>query len=101
MATRMSVLVSGAVSMILMIIALRAWSEAANLSVNASKPEVAHLAVRSFAVALIALAQAIGLVWVVGKLYPHTLADDLLKLLSFGVTAVALVAALALGLAAR
>jgi len=97
----MSVLVGGAVLMILMVIALRVWSQAANLSVNASKPEVAHLAVRSGAVALIALAQGVGLVWVVGRLYQRTLADDLLKLLSFGVCATAFVAAAALGVAAR
>ena len=101
MATRMSVLVGGAVSMILMVIALRAWTQAANLSVSATRPDVAWWAVRSGAVALMALAQTVSMIWVVGKLFQRNLADDLLKVLSLGVTAVALVAAVALGLASR
>lgn len=101
MATRMSVIVGGAVSMILMVIALRAWSQAANWSMNASRPDVASLAVRSGAIALIAIAQGVALIWVVGKLYQRRLADDLLKLAALGVTAIALVAAVALGLASR
>lgn len=101
MATRMSVVLGGVVSMILMVIALRAWTQAANLSVNATRPDVAWWAVRSGAIALMALAQTIGLIWVVGKLFQRNLADDLLKMLSLGVTAIALVAAVALGLASR
>lgn len=101
MATRMSVILGGAISMILMVVALRAWSQATNWSASASRPDVATLAIRSGAIALIAIAQGVALIWVVGKMYQRNLADDLLKLLAVSVTAVALVAAVALGLASK
>lgn len=101
MATRMSVLLGSALSVVLVVVGLRAWSQAADLTVNAARPDVAAWAVRSGAVALIALAQVVCYIWVVGKLYRPHLMDDIVKLLSFTVTAVSIVAAVALGLASR
>lgn len=101
MATRMSILTGGVVSIVLTVFGIWAWSQSPNLAANTSRPDVAGLAVRSGAIGVIAISQLVLLIWVVGNLFRRNLADDLLKLLSLCVSAIALIAAVALGLASR
>jgi hypothetical protein len=98
-------LVGGAVaSVVLVVVALWAWQHAAEVAGDsaAARPYVATWAVRSAAVAAGAAAQAVLLFAVVGRVYARGgMLDDVLRLASVLVFAVALVSAAALGLAGR
>jgi hypothetical protein len=89
-------------SIVLMIAALWAWSRAGALSASATRPEVEQWAVRSAAVGVAAVAQLVLLTFVAGKLYQQRrLATDALRLSAGLVAGIALVSAVALGLAGR
>lgn len=98
-----SVFLGGTVTILLMVLCLWAWQHAAALAAEreATRPYVATWAVRSGAIALAAAAQAVLLVAVLGRLYRRQLLDDVLRLSAALVFAVALVSAVALGLASR
>ena len=92
---------AGAAAIVLMVSCLWAWQSAGEFAVDASRPYVATLAARSAAIALGAAAQVLVLTLVVGRIYRRQLVDDVLKLSAAAVMLVALVGAVALGLAAR
>lgn len=80
------------------------WQQAQDLVLdyaNAARPEVAEWAVRSAAVAAVALAQVILLTFVVGRVYRRGTLDSILALTSAVVFALATVSAIACGLAGR
>ena len=92
------------VTVALMVAALYAWRHAAELAGDwgASRPYVAALAVRSGAIAMAAGAQVVLLTLVVGRLFARRqLVDEVLRLAAGLVAALALVSAIALGLAGR
>ena len=88
-------------SVALMVLGLWGWQNAGEFSTGASQPYIATLAARSAAIAITAIAQIVLLTLVVGRLYRRQLIDDVLKLSAALVLAVAVVSAVALGLAAR
>jgi hypothetical protein len=94
----------GIVSVALLVAGLWAWQHAAEVASDgaAARPYVATWAVRSAAVAAAAAAQAVLLIAVVGRAYGRRgVLDDVLRLTAVLVFAVALVSAVALGLAGR
>jgi len=97
----MSLVAGGIFSIGVTVFALWTWVHSPDLSVNAARPDIASLAVRSAAIGLIAISQLVLLSLVVGNLFVRKFADDLMKLLSLSVTAIAFIAALALGLASQ
>ena len=113
MKTKMIVTAAAVVSLALLVSALWAWREAVRLADGFRRPEVEAWAVRSAAVAAAAAAQALLLVVVLKRreraddlslFEPIQRPDPLGKLLSCAagiVSGVALVSAVALGLAGR
>jgi hypothetical protein len=90
----------------LMVLGLWAWQHAAEVATDTlgstAQPYVAKWAVRSAAIAAAAAAQAVLLTAVVGRVYGRQGAlDAVLRLSALLVFAVALVSAVALGLAGR
>jgi hypothetical protein len=102
---RAASLIGGAlVSLGLVLVSLWTWQHAAEVASDggAARPYVATWAVRSAAVAAAAAAQAVLLVAVVGRVYRARGAlDDVLRLSAVLVFVLALVSAVALGLAGR
>ena len=106
-----SLVVGAAAAVVLMVLALWAWTHAAEVATSAwatgasgrvSRPYVFTWAVRSAAVAAAAAAQAVLLVAVVGRVYRRRgAADAVLRLFALLVFVVALVSAAALALAGR
>ena len=83
---------------------LWAWQQAQDLVLDygtAGRPDVEAWAIRSGAVAAIALAQVILLTLVVGRLYRRGTFDAVLALVSVVVFALATASAIACGLAGR
>ena len=109
--TRTVALVGSVAALGLMVVALWAWTRALELGAGATRPEVASWAFRSGAVAAGALAQLVLLTCVahaLGRVGPATatgaarpLGSDVLRLSMSIVASVALVSAIALGLAGR
>ena len=91
------------VAVALMVAGLYAWRHASAIAGdwNATRPYIAAWAVRSAAIALASIAQVVLLTLVVGRLYPRQLVDEVLRLAAGLVGTVALVSAVALGLAGR
>ena len=86
----------------LVVLGLWGWRHAADIVADhASRPYVAAWAVRSAAIAAVAGAQAILLTLVISRLYPRRLVDEICRVLAGLVLSIALVSAIALGLAAR
>jgi hypothetical protein len=83
----------------LVIVALVAWNQALAWSVRATRPEVASWAIRSGAVAAGAMAQLLLLTFV--TVHGRAISNALLRLGVGVVASVALVSAVALGLAGR
>lgn len=98
---KISIGVGLALAISLMILALWAWQQSAHIAFDADRPDVVLWAVRSAAVAAAALAQAVLLTLVIGNLYRTRLLDLVLRVLATAVFAIALVSAIALGLASR
>ena len=113
MKTRMIVIIAAVASLTLLVAALWAWQDASRLADGFRRPEVEAWAVRSAAVAAAAAAQAMLLIVVLKRrqreqflslLAPIPRPDPLGRLLGVSagiVSAVALISAVALGLAGR
>src|SRR5947209_16781961 len=88
----------------LVVVGLWAWQNAADIAIeywSAARPEVAAWSVRSGAVAAIAAAQAILMSLVAGRVYRRGMFDAVVGLTAGAVFAIALVSAVACGLAGR
>jgi hypothetical protein len=104
MLERISMLITTVVATALMVGALWAWQQAPHLVFDADRPEIATWAVRTAAIAAAAMAQALLLLFVVGRIYRTRRAggiDVALRVLTAAVFTVALVSAIALTLADR
>jgi hypothetical protein len=98
---RISIGAGTVTAIVLMVAALWAWQAGPHLAFDANQPDVALWAVRSAAVAAGALAQALAVVLVLGNLYRRRRLDAAVGLTAAAIFAVALVSAVALGLAGR
>ncbi len=101
MVSKMLMLAGSLVATALMVISLWAWQQSPHIAFAADRPDVALWAVRTAAIAAAALAQAVVLFLVVGRIYRTRAMDLLLRVLTAVVFTVALVSAIALGLAGR
>jgi hypothetical protein len=96
-----SMIIGGLLATGLMLGALWAWFDAADLALNSNRPEVLRWAARSLAIAAAAGAQIVVLTMVVARMYPHRASHDGLRLTAALVCCVSAVTAAALGLAAQ
>jgi len=101
MIARISMFAAAALAAVLMVVSLWAWQQGPQIAFTADRPDVVLWAVRTAAIAAGALAQALVLVFVVGAVYRTRLLDVTLRVLTAAVFTVALVSAIALGLAGR
>ncbi|HSV16467.1 MAG TPA: hypothetical protein VLI90_19550 [Tepidisphaeraceae bacterium] len=101
MIAKLMMLSATALAAILMVASLWAWQQAPHLVFDADRPDIALWAVRTTAVAAVALAQAVLLLFVVGRIYQTRGLDIVLRVLAAAVFTVALVSAIALSLAGR
>src|SRR5690349_13273140 len=88
----------------LVVFGLWAWQSAPDIAIEswgAARPEVAAWAVRSGAVAAVAAAQAILMSLVAGRVYRRGAFDAIIGLAAGAIFAIALVSAVACGLAGR
>jgi hypothetical protein len=88
----------------LVLLGLYSWQHAQDLVLdhwNPGRPDLAEWAVRSAAIAGIALAQVVLLTGVAGRIYRRGIFDSVLALTSVAVCALASVSAIACGLAGR
>ena len=94
---------SGVAAVATLVLALWVWRHASSLAemAGAGRPYVATLALRSAAVALAAGAQLVLLAFVTGRIYPRQMFDVVLRFSAGLIAALALVGAIALGLAGR
>jgi hypothetical protein len=93
---------TGAFAAILLVVAaLWGWGRAWQIAENAHRPHVAVWAVRSGALAALAVAQVLVITCAVGALYRRRPVDQMLRLLAGLVATIALVSAIALALAGR
>src|SRR5215207_1292365 len=91
-----------AVALVLMVAALWTWGRAGWIAADATRPEVARWAVRSAAVAAGAVAQLLLLTFVAGRVFRHRdFTADVARLTVGVVACIAIVSAVALGLAGR
>lgn len=96
-----------AVALLLMVSALWTWGRAGWIAADATRPDVARWAVRSAAVAAGATAQLLLLTFVAGRIFrprgiqSGNFSADLARLTMGLVAGVAIVSAVALGLAGR
>jgi hypothetical protein len=90
-------------ALVLMVMALWAWGRAGWMSADATRPDVARWAIRSGAVSVAAIAQFVLLTFVAAPVFrsPRRLTADLMRLTVGTVAGVAMVSAVALGLAGR
>jgi len=94
--------VGSAVALLLMVTALWAWGRAGWIAADATRPDVARWAVRSAAVAAGAIAQLLLLTFIAGRVYRHRNFNSDVARLTMGLVAgIAIVSAVALGLAGR
>jgi len=98
---RLHILLASLLSIAMVVLSMVAWSRAFRWSESATRPDVALWAVRSAAVALAAGAQAILTSTLLRSMYRRDLFSDLLRKLAGAVAAIALISAIALGLAGR
>jgi hypothetical protein len=90
------------IALTLMVMALWAWGRAGWIAADATRPEVARWAVRSGAVSAAAVAQLVLLSFVAAPIFrERNFSADLARLAACAVAGVALVSAVALGLAGR
>jgi hypothetical protein len=98
-AKRIGAVVTAAACVAMVVSALWAWQNAPRVVADAARPDVAAWAVRSGAVAVAGMAQVVGLTFVVGAVYRRDLFGDVLRGAAAAVSGVAIVSAVALGLA--
>ncbi|HEX3356214.1 MAG TPA: hypothetical protein VHS31_04455 [Tepidisphaeraceae bacterium] len=101
MARRMTTILGTFAALSMVVAAMWAWNDARRLAEGSARPDVTLWAVRSAAVALVAAAQAMILTWVVSLIYRRDLVGDVLRLFAALIAAIALISAVALGLAGR
>jgi hypothetical protein len=101
MARRMTTILGTFAALSMVVAAMWAWNDARRLAEGSARPDVMLWAVRSAAVALAAAAQAMILTWVVSLIYRRDLFGDVLRLFAALIAAIALISAIALGLAGR
>ena len=90
------------IALVLMVTALWAWGRAGWIAADATRPDVARWAVRSGAVSVAAVAQLVLLTFVAAPIFRRrNFSADLARLAVSVVACVALVSAVALGLAGR
>ena len=100
--TRKLTTILGSFAAISMVVAgLWAWNDARNLADGTTRPDVTLWAIRSAAVAVAAAAQAMVVTFIVGRIYRRDLFSDMLRVFAGLISAIALVSAIALGLAGR
>jgi len=85
----------------MLVAGLWAWNDARHLADASTRPEVTLWALRAAAVALAAAAQAMILTFVVSRIYRRDLFSDVLRVFAGLIAAIALICAIALGLAGR
>lgn len=102
------VVAAGILALSLMVLALWAWGQAGPLTAYATRPEVARWAVRSAAVSAGATAQLLVLTLVIGQLQQRqrrfrrsSVTSNVMRITAGLVGSVALISAIALGLAGR
>jgi hypothetical protein len=101
------VVAAGILALSLMVLALWAWGQAGALTAYATRPEVARWAVRSASVSAGATAQLLVLTLVIGQLQRRSqlrrssVTSNVMRITAGLVGSVALVSAIALGLAGR
>jgi hypothetical protein len=99
-----SILFSAALAAGMILVGVWAWQEAQDLVLDhwsAARPELAEWAVRNAAIAIVALAQIIILTFVAGRIYGRRTLDSVLTLTAGVVFALALVGAIACGVAGK
>jgi hypothetical protein len=103
--TRKIAMVSaGVLALALMVLALWAWGQAGPLTAYATRPEVARWAVRSAAVSIGAVSQLLVLTLVIGQVHRQqrrSVATSVMRIAAGLVSSIAMVSAIALGLAGR
>lgn len=98
---RMTILIGTVATVAMMLAALWGWQHAPQLVSEWSRPGVAAWGVRCLALGLAAGAQVVCIGAVVGGIYRRDLLADALQLLAGLLCTLALVSAIALGLAGR
>ena len=106
MARRLTTILAGFAALSMIVAAMWAWRDARQLAEGTTRPDVTLWAFRSAGVALAATAQALIVSFVVLKIYRRRaggpdLFCDVLRLFAGLVAAIALISAIALGLAGR
>lgn len=94
-------LFGGLLAVMLMVVAIWVWFDAADLALRSEHPDTLRWAARALAIAAAAGAQIIVLSLVVGRMYQHRASHDVLKLTAALICCLAAVTAAALGLAAQ
>lgn len=97
----LTMIIGGLLAVVLMVVAIWVWIDAADLALRSDHPDTLRWAARALAIAAAAGAQIIVLSLVVGRLYAPRPAHDVLKLTAALVCCLAAVTAAALGLAAQ
>ena len=97
------VLIAGVLAAALIVLGFWVWFQTANLVMqyDFQRPGLMHWAVRSIAVAMIALAQGILVIFVVGEIYARQSLDRILAVFAGLTCLIAMVCAISLSLAAR
>ena len=94
--------IGSAVALLLMVAALWAWGRAGWIAADATRPDVARWAVRSAAVAAGAIAQLLLLTFIAGRMFRRqNFTADVARVTMGLVAGIAIVSAVALGLAGR
>src|SRR5262245_45929986 len=101
MVRNLTTLFGSVMATVMLVSAMWIWTRAFRLSDGTTRPDVTLWAVRSGAVALIAGAQAILMTFVVCVVYRRDLVWDVLRFGAGLVAAIAMISAIALGLAGR
>jgi hypothetical protein len=102
MTRKIAMVAAGVLALSLMVLALWAWGQAGALTAYATRPEVARWAVRSAAVSAGAIAHLLVLSVVIGQLTERrSVAASVMRITAGLVGSIALVSAIALGLAGR
>ena len=101
MARRLTTILGSFAAFSMLVAGLWAWNDARHLADASTRPEVTLWALRAAAVALAAAAQAMILTFVVSRIYRRDLFSDVLRVFAGLIAAIALICAIALGLAGR
>ena len=101
MARRLTTILGTFAAISMVVAAMWAWNDARRLADGTTRPDVTLWALRAGGVALAAAGQAMLLTFVVGRIYRRDLFSDVLRVFAGLIAAVALVSAIALGLAGR